>query len=385
MLGSNGQWARDSERAVHRTLAGTIGLLAILGLTAACSSEGGREGGSSWTGGFPPGGDAGSGTSAEGATLGEDDTLGGATSGGLDGDDGSGGLKFDTPNGSAGDPPPIEEGCQKVDFLFVIDSSGSMQDEQDALLASFPGFISAIEDTLQIDDFHLMVVDAGATTGAGCDATLGAGRLTSGNGTDCGLVGGQRYATQDQPDLAGTFGCIGARGFAGSPNERTLDSLLASITTLDDPGQCNDGFLRDDAILVVTIITDEEDSGADVNASPALDGSCEPADADPNSAGNPDTWRDAIVAAKAGDAAAVVVLSLLGDCDVGGGCPGIAVDPFDPTAPITGAEPAPRLRAFTEAFEHGSVGPVCAADYAPFFADAVSVIDSACSDFEPPG
>jgi hypothetical protein len=325
-------------------------------------------------------GDEGSG---EGATVGGEDT----TAGGMgEGDDGGGdGPKFDTPNGSAGDPPPIEEGCQKVDFLFVIDSSGSMEDEQDALLASFPGFISAIEDTLQIDDLHVMVVDAGATAGAGCDAILGAGRTTSGNGTNCGLVGGQRYATQDQPDLVGAFSCMGARGFAGSGNERTMDSLLQSVTALDDPGQCNDGFLRDDAILVVTVITDEEDSGADVNASPALDGSCEPADGDPNSAGAPDTWHDALVATKADDPAAVVVLSLLGDCDVGGACPGIAMDPFDATVPITGAEPAPRLRAFTQSFEHGSVGPVCAADYAPFFADAVSVIDTACSEFEPPG
>jgi len=325
-------------------------------------------------------GDEGSG---EGTTAGGSD----ATAGGMDpADDGSGGgLKFDTPNGSAGDPPPVEEGCQKVDFLFVIDSSPSMEDEQAALLASFPGFISEIEDTLQIDDFHLMVVDAGPTGGAGCDATLGAGRTTSGNAVNCGLVGGQRYATQDQPDLAGAFSCIGDRGFAGSPNERTMDSLLQSITTLDDPGQCNAGFLRDDAILVITIITDEEDSGADGNASPALDGSCEPADADPNSAGAPSSWHDAVVAAKAGDPAAVVVLSLLGDCDVGGGCPGIEIDQFNPAAPITGAEPAPRLRAFTQGFDHGSVGPVCAADYAPFFADAVSVIDSACSEFEPPG
>ena len=321
--------------------------------------------------------------SGEGTTAGGGDT----TADGMDGDDdgSEGGLKFDTPNGSAGDPPPVEEGCQKVDFLFVIDSSPSMEDEQAALLASFPGFISAIEDTLQIDDFHLMVVDAGPTAGAGCDATLGAGRATSGNGTNCGLVGGLRYATQDQPDLAATFSCIGDRGFAGSGNERTMDSLLQSVTALSDPGQCNDGFLRDDAILVVTVITDEEDSGADVNASPALDGSCEPADSDPNSAGAPNAWHDALVAAKAGDPAAVVVLSLLGDCDVGGGCPGIAMDPFDPTGPITGAEPAPRLRAFTQSFEHGSVGPICAPDYAPFFANAVSVIDSACSEFEPPG
>jgi hypothetical protein len=371
---------------VDRARAATIGLLAILELTTACSSEGGREGGSTWTG-YPPGAgigddeDTGLEGSSDGGTVGGDGTtVGGVAS---DGDESAGGFKFDTPNGSAGDPPPVDEGCQKVDFLFLIDSSGSMEDEQGALLASFPGFISAIEDTLQIDDFHVMVIDAGLTAGGGCDGTLGAGRTTSAAGQDCQLVGGQRYATQDQPDLVQAFSCMGSRGFAGSGDERTMDSLLQSVTSLTGPGGCNDGFLREDAILVVTIITDEEDSGSDSIASPPLDGSCVPADSDPNSSGSPATWRDAIVAAKAGDPAAMVVLSLLGDCDIGGSCLGIAVNPLGTS--FTGAEPAPRLRAFTEAFDHGSVGPVCAPDYAPFFADAVSVIDSACSDFEPPG
>ena len=92
-----------------------------------------------------------------------------------------------------------------------------------------------------------------------------------------------------------------------------------------------------------------------------------------------------VEAAKNGDAEAAVVLSLLGDCDIGGSCEGIVLDPLNPAAPITGAEPAPRIRQFTESFTYGSVGPVCSADYAPFFLEAVSVIDSACDDFVPPG
>ncbi|MCA9707982.1 MAG: hypothetical protein KDK70_19170 [Myxococcales bacterium] len=371
-----------------RTLAGPISLLALLGIATACTQQGGRDGSGSGYTGFPGGDDddvtASDGSDGTAGTAGDGATEAGSAD--ASDDDPSGpGVKFDTPNGSGGDPPPPEEGCQKVDFLFVIDSSGSMEDEQDALLASFPGFIAAIEDTLMLDDFHVMVVDAGATPGGGCDGILGAGRTTSASGQNCQLAGGHRYATQDQPDLAQAFSCMASRGYAGSPDERTMDSLLQSVTVLDTPGQCNDGFLRDDAILVVTIITDEEDSSSDNNASPALDGSCEPADSDPNSSGAPALWRDQLIQVKAGDPAAVVVLSLLGDCDVGGACPGIVVNQFNPAAPITGAEPAPRLRAFTESFEHGSVGPVCAPDYAPFFEAAVSVIDSACSEFEPPG
>lgn len=304
-----------------------------------------------------------------------------------DDDDDDDGDKLDVMGGDgtgAGAEGSEDSGCEKVDFLFVIDSSPSMEDEQANLLGSFPGFMSAIQDTLDVEDYHLMVVDAGQVTGAGCEGTLGAGQVRSAAGVDCGLTEGNRYATQDQADLAAAFSCMGQRGFMGPGDEQTMDALMAAIGPLNAEGQCNAGFLRDDAILVVTIITDEEDSPSDSVVIPALDGTCEPADADPNSQGDPASWADAIIAAKNGDSEAAVVLSLLGDCDIGGDCAGIVLDPLNPAAPITGAEPAPRIRQFTESFSFGSVGPVCSADYAPFFLEAVSVIDSACDDFVPP-
>lgn len=300
----------------------------------------------------------------------------------------SGPMKFDVSGDDdtdgSGSAESTEAGCEKVDFVFVIDSSASMADEQQTLLASFSGFITAIEQTLDLNDFHVMVVDAGALLGAGCEGTLGAGQVTSWTGQDCGLVGGFRYATQAQPDLTAAFSCMAARGQNGPSNEQTMDALLAGIGTLNGPGQCNEGFVRDDAVLVVTIITDEEDDSGDVNPAPLWDGTCEPADSDTNSQGNPQSWFDQIVQIKYGDANAAVVLSLIGDCDQGGMCAGIVFDPNNPTA-STGAEPAPRLRQFTNMWPFGSTGPVCADDYAPFFEDAVSVISSACDDFMPPG
>jgi hypothetical protein len=134
----------------------------------------------------------------------------------------------------------------------------------------------------------------------------------------------------------------------------------------------------------VTIITDEEDSPADLSPNPKWDGTCEPADSDTNSQGDPQSWYDAVVQVKNGDPEAAVVLSLIGDCDEAGTCDGIVFDPFNPTA-STGAEPAPRLRAFTQKWTYGSLGPVCAPDYAPFFEEAVSVISHACEGFKPPG
>ena len=50
------------------------------------------------------------------------------------------------------------EGCTKIDFLFVIDNSNSMANEQALLIDAFPGFVAAIEDGLpQATDFHVGV------------------------------------------------------------------------------------------------------------------------------------------------------------------------------------------------------------------------------------
>lgn len=283
-----------------------------------------------------------------------------------------------------------QEGCKKVDFVFVVDSSPSMEDEQDNLIRSFPGFISAIEQNLDINDFHLMVVDAGHLTGRqGCDGTLGAGQISDGNGNDCGVSGGNRFVTTDQANLVDVFSCMASRGIDGPPNEQTMAALLASAGELSQPGACNEGFLRNDAVLVVTIITDEEDDSADV---PSRGGGgfpsepvCGGIDDDRNSPGNPSDWTGQLLAAKGNDPNAVVVLGLIGDCDVGD-CPAFSVGGggFGGGGTITGAEPAPRIREFVNGFTHGSTGPVCAEDYAPFFDSAVQVIQSACNGFSPP-
>lgn len=302
-------------------------------------------------------------------------------------DDGSQTQRLDVMMGAAETMSQAEggetEGCEKVDFVFVVDSSPSMEDEQDNLITSFPGFISSIEQALAISDFNLMVVDAGALPGSDCEGVLGAGRLTDGQGTDCGVTSGARYATSSQEDLTDVFTCMASRGIEGAMNEETMDALLASVGPLAESGACNEGFLRDDAILVVTIITDEEDDPADRMGMGGfgmpMGEECVAVDNDANSTGSPQSWVDALVAAKDGNETNLVVLGLIGDCDLGG-CPAFS---FAGNT-LTGAEPAPRIREFVTSFTYGTTGPVCAEDYAPFFDDAVSVIQGACDGFTPP-
>ena len=48
------------------------------------------------------------------------------------------------------DVPAVEEmTCQKIDFLFVIDNSSSMEDEQQRLIDGFPGFMQGVQETIE--------------------------------------------------------------------------------------------------------------------------------------------------------------------------------------------------------------------------------------------
>jgi hypothetical protein len=276
-----------------------------------------------------------------------------------------------------------EQGCAAIDFLFVIDNSGSMGDNQQALIASFPGFIQKIQETVtQAASYHIMVVDTdeywndcsvecaffplmcqfgdvNACDGAPsvCDATLGGG-VNFPVGEDasnqyCDLTGGQRYITQQEPfaALPEKFTCIGQVGTDGDSDEKPLQALTAAVSPEHQgPGGCNTGFLRDDAVLVLTIITDEEDS----------------------SAGTPNGLYQNIVAQKGGHPENVVVLGLINDGELPGAiCPVEAV--------------APRIVEFLEYFPNSMRGSICDLNYAPVFEQAVDLINSTCEEYVPIG
>jgi hypothetical protein len=300
--------------------------------------------------------------------------------------------------GGIGDVPSGPVRCEKVDLVFVVDNSASMFDEQQSLLQSFPSFIGEVEQVLGSDDYQVLVIDTDVGEWAGCyeamygsfdcglwcssancpsgcdcecnaepcapfvnytcDGALGAGRIESGDGSTCGLAG-RRYITGADADPSSEFQCAALVGIAGEPNERPMQALVDAVGPLAAADGCNAGFLRADAILVVVVISDEEDQA---------------------SFGEPVDWYQAVVDAKLGNPAAVVVLGLLGDPDVANGVCG----PFDPVD-NSGAVASPRLREWVESFPSGDWASVCNADYAPFFQAAISVIDEVCEDFVPPG
>ncbi|MEM7153016.1 MAG: hypothetical protein AAF799_09240 [Myxococcota bacterium] len=270
-----------------------------------------------------------------------------------------------------------ELGCRKIDFLFVIDDSHSMADEQQLLIDGFPGFMEEIRETIVDFDFHVMVVGTGAQEMSfdPCENRLGAGRVRSAEGEDCGLLedflNGQRYLDDSHEDLAGAFSCIADLGTDGGGDEKIAWAMADAISRRIHPGECNEGFLRDDAILVITIITDEEDNPHD---GPPI------GDFDNNSPGHPELWVNGVLEAKHGDDEAVVMLALIGDSEFSDGvCAPYQYPDGD------GAEPAPRIRQMVESFPYGSWSSVCQSDYAGFFNQAVGDIDAACGGFQPPG
>jgi hypothetical protein len=274
---------------------------------------------------------------------------------GFDGD------SFDSP------PPLAEPGCKKVDFLFVIDNSLSMAFAQNNLRNSFEGFLRVIREQVAAEDFHMMVVDTDASDDDDereddgvdrCRNLLGAGRRSNGQtGADCGLPGNDRFITLNQPDLVETFSCMATVGAFGNNDEQPIGAMLAANSDDQNAAEgCNAGFARRDAVLVVTLITNDED---DVTS------------------GEPPDWLQALLQQKGGEQDALVVLGLLGGASL--------LDPSSNLAcRVSSFGEAPALRQFVAGLEHGAVASVCSADYSPFFAQAVQSIDRACTDFIPP-
>ena len=270
---------------------------------------------------------------------------------------------------------PGEPGCQKVDFLFVIDNSVSMFVAQNNLRNSFPGFMRVIRENVEADDFHIMVVDTDAwendddreDDGDACRSVLGAGRRTNGStGADCGLPGSDRFITLDQPNLVETFSCMATVGTFGDNDEQPIDAMLAANSRVASaPDGCNAGFARQDAVLVVTLITNADDEAR-------LD--------------EPPDWIEALLAQKGSADSpenaqnATVVLALISD--------GTFRPPsgslFDFSTIACQFLNSPRLQDFVEGLDHGQLASVCSPDYAPFFAQAVQSIDTACTEFTPP-
>lgn len=277
----------------------------------------------------------------------------------------TGDVKFDvggdTMNGEA-DEGTAEQGCNKVDVIFAVDNSGSMTEEHEALRGpvfdSFPQALLAINGG--IDDFQLAVIDACPKPALFHD---------TGTGGACGFSTGANFMSSNSPALVAEFACVtdfSANGYMGNA-DMCLDSGafgdddeqpgLTAARSVSPPaiGNENSGLLREDALLFIVAITDEDEEVVDAASVQEI--------------------YDTIVAAKGGDVERVVYLGIAGDSN----CEG----------PYGSANNATQSKALTQLFVdqgRGVFWDLCQGDLPTAFESTIeTIVDSACQQLPPVG
>ena len=297
------------------------------------------------------------------------------TGGSADGD--TGGLKLDVgaATGGMADDGGAPDECDSVDVLFVIDNSASMADQQSSLIASFDGFVTGMQQQLDgADSYHIGVVttDNYNFNAPNCrdigDLVTQTGGFDSSNGICHPFNSGGRYLDDTEPDLPGRFACMAQVGTQGADDERPMRAMLDALDPSNNAaGACNEGFSRPDSLLVIVVISDEDDVPEPYGCDPDdfFDNACDTV----GSGGDPDAWVAELAGYKPNIDTNVVVLSLVGlagnnDC---------------------GAVPASKLIGFANRFgDNGYTDDVCASSYDEFFAAALPVVDTACENWIPP-
>jgi hypothetical protein len=182
-----------------------------------------------------------------------------------------------------------------LDLLFVVDNSGSMSEEQLALSREVPRMIDSLvtgdvdsdgrRDVPAVRDLHLGVVVSDMGTGA---VNIGCGSAPYG---EDGVLRDrtpvppeppcrERYprflefrSGDDRDRFITDFNCVGVVGDNGCGAEMHLEAMLKALTPSTSPLRFRDGtvghgdgvnagFLREESILAVIVVADEDDCSA---------------------------------------------------------------------------------------------------------------------------
>lgn len=301
------------------------------------------------------GGGSGSGTNDGGGESGRD---GGGGGGGQDG------------GGSAAD------GCKRVDLVISLDNSGSMQEEKEAMVDTvFPAMASRLlEIGGGLEDYRVGIFDACPSPARfhTCDAS----------GDDCGFSSGASWMSSASPDLAGEFSCAAdipsedanpcppSSEFecVGDSRDDDEQPALAAVASLEAPesaaGGFNEGFRREDALLVAIAITDEDEQLCGLDCDSGSD----------NQTLDPADLYDRYVAAVGGDVKRMVFLG------VGGGSGGCSQGAYG------GAQDASALRELTDRFvaeDRGIYWDLCQGSLEDGLDEAMQIIEEACDELPP--
>ncbi len=182
---------------------------------------------------------------------------------------------FSTVPGSCQSAQPLIE-PQKLDILFVVDNSNSMQEEQEGVARELTGFIQEVRRGGGVaQDFHVGVITTGVYRHTVVnnqhyylDYPTQSGKLQAvpDAASDGGVIlntGTERILKGDDPQLVEKFGRLVKQGTAGSGQETPFEAvrlaLLSDLAQVELEKGGNGGFLRDRARLLVVVVTDEDD------------------------------------------------------------------------------------------------------------------------------
>ncbi len=169
-----------------------------------------------------------------------------------------------------------------VDLLWIIDNSHSMREEQANLALNFSSLIEVLTDPPDADDngmvdyppvedLRVAVVTTDMGVGAnnvlGCDAAGDEGDLVTTAHDDAEECEGFELSPDpwivfdgDNPEtFAQQFSCLARLGTEGCGFEQQLDAMLSALITRAGPDQPNEGFIRENSLIAIVFVTDEDD------------------------------------------------------------------------------------------------------------------------------
>ena len=273
------------------------------------------------------------------------------------------------------DPEPRPLGCDHVDLLFSIDASSSMEDEITALSGTvFPELANRLKVLGEgsLKDFRIGVIDA-CPNPANLH-TVSNERDGDDNPINCAFESGQAWMDSTSSNLEGEFGCVtniytgdfetvclDPKSTPGGIDDQDERPAYAAWSALTDPyaSGANAGFLRDNALLVVVAITDEdEELGLDL----------------PDQTIDPQVIYDNLVAIK-GDVKDMVFVGVGGG---DGGCPAEGPDAGEYGMALD----AITLEAVTDMFiaeDRGVYWDLCSGRLEDGITEAMNVISKGCN------
>jgi hypothetical protein len=279
-----------------------------------------------------------------------------------------------------------------MDILFVVDDSGSMSEEQSNLATNFPMFITVL-DGFTTDGGEPLDYRVGITT-TGRDTTTIISfpppfdtfppmeiRETGPNGalvndSTCGMT--RPWIERADPDVATTFSCAAQVGTGGSSIEMPLLMTERAVTDRVADG-ANAGFLREDALLAVIVLTDEDDCSRVDNPitievpdplgmPTAAADECDPSQPEIEPLARFVSAIDGVKGERGRWAMAVIAGPGPGTCSSGFG------DAIEAT----------RLKDFlTSVGENTVFSSICEGDISSALMEALSTFDAACQSFPP--